>query len=136
MKINITVETTIQAPIEKVWKYWNEPEHITKWAFASADWHAPHAENDLRVGGNFSTRMEAKDGSMGFDMAGTYTEVEEFKKISYTFGDRKATIQFIPEGDVVKVVEIFDAEDENPIEMQRDGWQAILENFKKHVETA
>lgn len=131
----ITVETKINAPIEKVWKCWTEPEHITKWMFASDDWHAPHAENDVKVGGTFSTRMEAKDGSVGFDMTGTYTEVEEFKKLSYAFGDRKATVEFIEQDGGVVVKETFDPETENPVEMQQQGWQAILENFKKHTES-
>lgn len=131
----ITVETTINASVEKVWKCWTEPEHITKWMFASDDWHAPSAVNDVKVGGVFSTRMEAKDGSVGFDMAGTYIEVEEFKKLSYAFGDRKATVEFIEQDDGVVVKETFDPEAENPVEMQQQGWQAILENFKKHVET-
>lgn len=130
----ITVETTVKAPIEKVWKYWNEPEHITKWAFASDDWEAPAAENDLRVGGKFKTVMAAKDKSAEFDMAGVYTAVEEGTLIEYEFGDRRAKIVFetVPEG--VRVVESFDPEKENPEEMQRAGWQAILDNFKKHVE--
>jgi uncharacterized protein YndB with AHSA1/START domain len=130
----ITVETTVKAPIEKVWKYWNEPEHITKWAFASDDWEAPSAENDLRVGGKFKTVMAAKDKSTQFDMAGVYTAVEEKALIEYEFGDRKAKIVFevVPEG--VHIIESFDPEHLNSEERQRAGWQAILDNFKKHVE--
>jgi uncharacterized protein YndB with AHSA1/START domain len=130
----ITVETTVKGPIEQVWKCWTEPEHITKWAFASDDWEAPSAENDLRVGGKFKTVMAAKDKSVSFDMAGVYTGVEEKALIEYEFGDRRAKIVFetLPEG--VRVVESFGPEQENPEEMQRAGWQAILDNFKKHVE--
>jgi len=129
----ITVEAFIHAPIEKIWSYWTEPEHITKWTFASDDWHAPRATNDLRIGGMFSTRMEAVDGSQGFDMGGTYTEVEKYKRIAYEFGGRKAVIDFIPQDGGYRVVETFEAESENPIEMQKAGWQAIMDNFKKYV---
>lgn len=130
----ITVETTVKAPISKVWEYWNKPEHITKWAFASDDWEAPAAENDLRVGGAFKTVMAAKDKSTSFDFTGIYTAVEEYKRIEYDFGDRHTKITFteVPEG--VKVIETFDPENENSEELQRGGWQAILDNFKKHVE--
>lgn len=131
----VTVEVIVNAPIEKVWKFWNEPEHITKWAFASDDWHAPTAVNDLRVGGKFGTRMEAKDGSAGFDMAGVYTAVEPHKLIEYEFGDRKCSVKFEETSDGVKITETFDPESENPIEMQRQGWDAILGNFKKAVES-
>ncbi len=132
----ITVETTVNAPIESVWKMWNAPEHITKWATGSADWHTPRAENDLRVGGKFLTRMEAKDGSAVFDFVGTYDEVQSHKQIAYTMKDgRKAKIIFSTAGQSVKVVETFEAETENPLEMQRTGWQTILNNFKKHAET-
>lgn len=133
----ITIETTINAPIEKVWACWTKPEHITKWNNASDDWHSPQAENDLRVGGKFITRMEAKDGSAGFDFGGTYDEVKEYELIAYTMDDnRKVKITFSQHNDEeVKVVETFDPESENSMEMQRDGWQAILNNFKKYVET-
>ncbi len=130
----ITVETIVGAPIEKVWRFYSEPKHITQWAFADVSWHAPRAENDLRVGGKFNTRMEAKDGSAGFDFEGIYDDVVPNKKIAYTFGGRKATIFFAQEGSGTKVTVTFDAETENPMEMQRAGWQSILENFKKHVE--
>jgi uncharacterized protein YndB with AHSA1/START domain len=130
----ITVEATINAPVEKVWKYWNEPEHITQWCFASDDWHAPSSTNDLRVGGKLNTRMEAKDGSMGFDMEVIYSAIEENKLIEYGMGDRTVSIKFNGNGNTTTVSETFDAESENPIEMQRAGWQAILDNFKKHVE--
>jgi len=131
----ITIQTTVNAPVEKVWKYWNQPEHITKWAFASNDWHAPKAENDLRVDGTFSTTMAAKDGSFSFDFGGIYTKVENQKIIEYTIGDgRKVKVEFVAEGSQTKVVETFELESQNPEEMQRGGWQAILDNFKKYTE--
>ena len=132
----ITVETTIKAPVEKVWKYWSTPAHITQWCSASDDWHAPSAENDLQTGGKFSTRMEAKDGSFGFDFGGVYDEVKANELISYTLGDgRKVKITFSPSGNATTIVETFEAEGTNPIEMQKGGWQAILDNFKKYAET-
>ena len=132
----ITVESTINAPVEKVWEYWTKPEHITKWNNASDDWHTPRAENDLRVGGSFVTRMEAKDGSFGFDFGGVYDAVRKNEYIEYTMGDgRKVKITFSSQGTKTKVVEAFDAESENSIDMQRNGWQAILDNFKKYTET-
>jgi uncharacterized protein YndB with AHSA1/START domain len=135
MKTAIMIEATIAAPIDKIWRYWTEPEHIKNWSFASDDWCTPATTNDLRVGGKFNSRMEAKDGSMGFDFWGTYTVVKENEKIEYTLGDgREIKIDFVKTGDKYNIVETFDAEDENPVEMQRDGWQAILNNFKKYVE--
>src|SRR5687768_1936150 len=132
----ITVQTIVNAPIEKVWKFWTEPGHIIHWNNASDDWHTSRAENDLRVGGKFSARMEAKDGSFGFDFSGDYTNVEEHKTIEYTMGDgRKVKIDFSSEGKATKVVETFDAENTHSVEMQRTGWQAILDNFKKYTET-
>ncbi len=134
-RTQITVAATVQAPIEKVWQYFNEPAHITQWAQASEDWHAPHAENDLRPGGTFKTTMAAKDGSFSFDFGGIYSEVEQHKLIAYTLGDgRKVKVTFSPEGSGVKVVEVFDAEDTHSVEMQQGGWQAILDSFKKHTE--
>jgi uncharacterized protein YndB with AHSA1/START domain len=134
-KTAITVETTINAPVEKVWEFWSSPEHITKWCNASDDWHTPRAENDLRTGGKFLSRMEAKDGSFGFDFGGVYDDVKTNELIEYTIGDgRKVTIHFVPTGNETKVIETFEAESTNPIEMQRGGWQAILDNFKKYVE--
>jgi len=131
----ITIEATINAPVEKVWEFWNNPEHIKNWAFASPEWHAPKAENDLRVGGTFSTTMAAKDGSMSFDFGGIYDTVEENKLLAYTLEDgRKVKIAFEAAGDITKVTETFDPETQNPIEMQKGGWQAILDNFKKHTE--
>ena len=134
-KTTITVEAAIVAPIEKVWKYWTEPQHITQWNNASEDWHTPHAENDLKEGGRFTSRMEAKDGSFGFDFGGTYTLIETLKLIEYTLDDdRKVIINFTSQGNETTVVETFEAENMNSIELQKGGWQAILDNFKKYVE--
>lgn len=134
-KTAITVKTTVNAPVEKVWKLWSEPEHITKWNAASDDWHTPRAENDLRPGGAFIARMEAKDGSFGFDFGGVYDEVETHKLISYTLGDgRKVEVIFESKGNTTDVTETFEAESQNSIDMQRGGWQAILDNFKKYAE--
>ncbi len=132
---SITIETNVKAPLEKVWNYWNEPTHITKWNSASPDWHTPRAQNDLRVGGKLQARMEAKDGSMGFDFEGTYDEVKTNNLIKYTIADgRKVKIAFVNDGNTTKVTEIFETEGEFPIELQRGGWQAILNNFKKYTE--
>lgn len=132
----ITVEATVNAPVEKVWDYWSAPKHIMKWCQASEDWHAPHAENDLRTGGKFSTTMAAKDGSFSFDFGGQYTNVEPYKSIAYSMDDgRKVTIAFTAQGDQTHISETFDAETQNPEEMQRGGWQAILDNFKTYTET-
>ncbi len=130
----ITVTNTVHAPLAVVWECWTSPDHIIKWNHAAEDWECPSAVNDLRVGGEFSARMAAKDGSTAFDFAGTYTRVEHEKVLGYTFGDRTASVTFeeVPEG--VLVTETFDPETENPIEMQRAGWQAILDNFKVHTE--
>jgi uncharacterized protein YndB with AHSA1/START domain len=131
----VTVETTVHTPVEKAWRYWTEPEHITKWNNASDDWHTPIAENDLRVGGKFLSRMEAKDGSFGFDFSGVYDEVRLNELISYTLGDgRRVEITFIKQGNDTKIIESFDPEKENPIELQQDGWQSIMDNYKKYVE--
>lgn len=134
-KTVITVENTINAPAQKVWDYWTKPEHITKWNNASEDWHTPWAKNDLRVGGNFSARMEAKDGSMGFDFGGVYDAVRPHEYIEYTLGDgRKVRVTFTPSDNNTRVVENFEAETTNSVEMQKGGWQAILDNFKKYTE--
>ncbi|MEX0360081.1 MAG: SRPBCC family protein [Allomuricauda sp.] len=131
----ITVNTTVDANREKVWNYWNRPEHITQWNFAADDWHCPKAENDLKVGGTFKYRMEAKDGSFGFDFEAIYDEIVDQEKIAYTMTDgRKAVTTFNDEEGKTKISTTFDPEEQNPIEMQRDGWQAIINNFKKHVE--
>ena len=131
----ITIESTVNAPVKKVWEYWTKPEHIVKWNHASDDWHSPWSKNDLRVGGNFAARMEAKDGRMGFDFGGTYDAVMEHQYIEYTLGDgRKVKINFNPQNNSTRVVESFEAENTNSLEMQRGGWQAILDNFKKYAE--
>ncbi|WOV86953.1 SRPBCC family protein [Sporosarcina oncorhynchi] len=131
----LTVEATVQAPVEKVWAYWTDPSHIKKWNSPSDDWHTPFAENDLRAGGKFVSRMEAKDGSMGFDFGGVYDEVQLHEVISYTLGDgRKVNITFTGQGNETKVIETFEAETENPVDFQRQGWQAILDNFKQYAE--
>ncbi|HUH33347.1 MAG TPA: SRPBCC family protein [Daejeonella sp.] len=133
---SVTVETIVNAPLERVWAYWTETEHIKQWNSASDDWHTPHAENDLRVGGKFTSRMEAKDKSFGFDFEGIYDQVSPNEYIEYTLGDdRKVSIAFSDQGHSTKIVETFDAENTNPVEMQRDGWQAILNNFKKYTES-
>ena len=134
-KAIITITTTVLAPAEKVWERWTVPEHIIKWNNASDDWHTTHAENDLRIGGKFLSRMEAKDGSFGFDFIGIYDLVKENKLLEYTLWDgRKVIIVFTGIGNTTNIVETFEAESENSIEMQRSGWQAILENFKKYAE--
>ena len=135
-KIAITIQAEIKASIEKVWKCWTTPAHIVKWNNASDDWHTTKAENDLRVGGKFTSRMEAKDGSFGFDFGGVYDVVENHKRIAYTLDDsRKVDIHFSTNGNSTTLVETFDAEGENPVEMQREGWQAILNNFKLYIES-
>jgi len=134
-KTVVTIESTVNAPIDKIWSYWSLPQHITKWATASEEWHTPRAENDLRTGSSFSSRMEAKDGSMGFDFGGVYDDVEKNKHIAYTMGDgRKVDIQFNTEGNSTHIIQKFEAEEMNPVEMQRGGWQAILNNFKTYTE--
>ncbi len=144
MKTNkITVQAAIAADTKKVWDYYTKPEHITKWNFASPDWHCPNAENDLKVGGKYSARMEAKDarlpdgkGSLGFDFEATYDVVVEHKNFIYTLADdRKVAVNFEDHGDKTHVIVTFDAENQNSEEMQRNGWQAILDNFKKYVES-
>ena len=135
-KTQITVEATVKVPVEKAWKLWTTPEHITHWNNASDDWYTPWAENDLQAGGKFSYRMEAKDGSFGFDFGGLYDEVKTNELIAYTIGDgRKVKVIFTSNGTETKIVEIFEAESTHSIEMQRGGWQAILDNFKKYAET-
>ncbi|RAW03517.1 SRPBCC family protein [Pseudochryseolinea flava] len=135
-KTSITVDATVNAPVEKVWAYWNEPAHITKWCAASDDWHAPYADNDVRVGGTFKTTMAAKDGSFSFDFGGEYTNVEDKKLIAYKMSDgRGVTIKFEANGNQTKVTETFDAENTHSIEQQRAGWQAILDNFRKYTES-
>lgn len=131
----LTVQTTIAADTNKVWEAYTQPQHITKWNFASDDWQCPAAENDLQVGGKYKARMEAKDGSFGFDFEAIYDEVKPNEKITYTMSDgRAATTEFKEANGATTVTTIFDAENQNPTEMQQQGWQAILNNFKKYVE--
>lgn len=132
----ISVETPVHAPIEKVWEYYTNPEHIVHWSFASDDWESPHATNDVRKGGKFVTTMRAKDGSAEFDFAGKYTDVKKHELLAYTLDDgRIVTVLFQEIGDGVKIISNFEAEDENPLDMQRQGWQAILNNFKKYTDS-
>jgi uncharacterized protein YndB with AHSA1/START domain len=135
MATKITVTALINAPIDKVWKLWTTPANIIQWNNASDDWHTTKAENDLREGGKFSSRMEAKDGSFGFDFEGIYDKVENNKLIEYTLADgRKISITFTETGKQTEVSEIFEAETVNSVELQQSGWQAILDNFKKYAE--
>ncbi len=134
-KVFITVENIIQAPVTKIWEYWTKPEHIVKWNNASDDWHTPWAENDLRAGGRFVSRMEAKDGSFGFDFGGVYDAVTENEYIENTLDDgRKVKIIFTAQGNYTRVEESFEPENINSLELQKGGWQAILDNFKKYTE--
>jgi uncharacterized protein YndB with AHSA1/START domain len=131
----ITVAVKINAPVKEVWDLWTDPRHIIHWNYASDDWHTPRATNDLRVGGKFSCRMEAKDGSQGFDFGGKYTRIEYLKSIDSILGDdRTIHTVFQSVGNSTTINESFEAEQTNPTEMQRSGWQAILNNFKKYVE--
>lgn len=131
----ITIEATVKAPMDRVWEYWTLPEHITRWNNASEDWHTPHAENDLRKGGRFMARMEARDGSVGFDFQGVYDVVKKHELIEYTVEDgREVRIVFSDKGGQTTLTETFNPENVNPLEMQKSGWQAILDNFKKYVE--
>jgi uncharacterized protein YndB with AHSA1/START domain len=132
--VKITVETTVAAPLAEVWRAYTTPADIVRWNAASDDWHTTAATVDLRPGGTFSSRMEAKDGSMGFDFAGTYTRVVEHERIEYDFGDRAAQVEFAAGPDGVRVRVTFDAETTHPVEQQRQGWQAILDSFARHVE--
>jgi uncharacterized protein YndB with AHSA1/START domain len=133
--MKITVETIIIAPVAKIWSAYTTPDDIKQWNTASDDWHTTKSTVDLRVGGTFSSRMEAKDGSFGFDFAGTYTKIVPNKLIEYSFGDRTGVVEFVtgPNGVTVRVT--FDGESEHPVEQQRQGWQAILNNFAKHVQS-
>lgn len=135
MSTKIQIEASIEAPIDKVWSYWTEPSHITKWNFAVSEWHCPKATNELKVGGKYKARMEAKDGSFGFDFEAIYDDVIHQKTLSYTMSDgRRATTHFESFGNNTKVTTRFDAENQNPIDMQKNGWQSILNNFKKYAE--
>jgi len=132
--MKITVEALVAAPVEEVWRAWTTPDDIKQWNTASDDWHTTAASVDLRVGGAFSSRMEAKDGSMGFDFAGTYTTIIEHQLLECSFGDRALRVEFITGNNGVIVRETFDAESTHAVEQQRDGWQSILDNFARHVE--
>lgn len=134
--MQITVETLVRAPIAVVWKAWTTPEDIVQWNSASPDWHTTRASVDLRVGGSFSSRMEAKDGSMGFDFAGEYTEIVEHQRLVATFGGRSLRVEFIPGEAGVTLRETFEAETTFPPEQQRQGWQSILDSFARHVEAS
>lgn len=135
-KTKVTVETTIQLSAPEVWDLWTNPDHITKWNFASDDWQCPKAENDLRPGGRFTSRMEAKDGSMGFDFSGIYNQVDPNRLITYTMDDRRnVTVKFSEERGQTKVTEIFETEGIHSVEEQKNGWQSILNNFKKYAES-
>ncbi len=134
--VTITIETTVNIPVAKAWAVMTEPSHVVKWNAASPDWHTPKAENDLRKGGTFSYRMEAKDGSFGFDFGGTYDQVTLHSSYAYTMDDgRTVIVLFIPQGDSTRIIEIFVAESENSPELQRGGWQSILDNFKRYAES-
>lgn len=130
----ITVEALINADKNKVWDYYNNPKHIVNWNFADPSWHCPSATNDLKVGGTYKARMEAKDGSYGFDFEAVYSEIIEGESFTYEFGGRQASVHFKPQNGQTKVVVSFDAESQNSVEMQQQGWQSILNNFKKYTE--
>lgn len=134
--IAITVQADINAPLSKVWECWNSPEHIVQWNFANDEWHSPKAENNFNVGGKFTYTMAAKDGSFSFDFWGIYTEIQDQKSLAYKLGDdRKVNVTFEDIDGLTRVKETFEAESQNPVEMQQAGWQAILNNFKKYVES-
>lgn len=135
-RINITIETSVKSSIEKVWDTWNNPKHVVNWNHASDDWFSPRAINDFKVGGKFEYRMEAKDGSFGFDFSGTYVDIQDNKLVVTRLDDdRLVSTEFIPENDSIKIVETFEAEGENSIELQREGWLAILTNYKNYTES-
>jgi len=135
-RIKIVISATIKSPVDRVWDLWTKPSHIINWNFASAYWHTTHAETDLRKGGRFLSRMEAKDGSFGFDFSGEFTKIELNKCIHYTLDDERVVeILFTSEGNNTTITETFEAEQENSIELQKTGWQAILDNFKNYAET-
>lgn len=136
MSSKVTIATTVAKSADKVWTYYNSPAHITQWNFASSDWQCPRAEVDLRVGGKMNSRMEAKDGSFGFDFEATYDEVVPPKKVAYTMPDgRRVQTTFEAKGSETHVTTVFDAEDQHPVDFQKAGWQAILDNFKKYAES-
>jgi uncharacterized protein YndB with AHSA1/START domain len=136
MSTKLTVHATINANRKKVWEYYTKPEHITKWNFADPSWHCPSAENDMRIGGKYRARMEAKDGSFGFDFEAVYTKLDDGERFTYVMPDgREVIVDFLDMGNKTDMIVKFDAETENPIEMQKGGWQAILDNFKKYTES-
>lgn len=131
----VTVTTTVKAPVKKIWDIWTLPIHIMHWNNASPDWQTTFAENDLKQGGRFTSRMEAKDGSFGFDFSGMYTKVKQYEQIAYTMDDgRKVNTSFVAEGNATNITTVFEAEDQNPVEMQKSGWQNIMDSFKAYVE--
>jgi len=132
----VTVQAMVNAPSTKAWDYYTKPEHITKWNYADPSWHCPSAENDMRVGGTYRARMEAKDGSFGFDFEAVYSELKNGESFTYDMADgRQANVKFVGKGNQTEVVVTFDAETENPIDMQKGGWQAILDSYKRYTET-
>jgi uncharacterized protein YndB with AHSA1/START domain len=134
-KTKVTIQAHIKSPADKVWNIWTSPEDIVKWSTPSPDWHTVRATHDLNEGGTFNYRMEAKDGSFGFDFGGVFDVLKKDERIEYTIGDgRKVVIDFTSKGNETDVVQVFEAEDQNPVEMQRAGWQAILDSFKNYVE--
>lgn len=135
MQNKITVTANVQAPSAKVWDYYTNPNHIVNWNFAHPSWHCPSATNDMKIGGIYKARMEAKDGSYGFDFEAIYSAIEIGKSFTYEFGGRTAKVDFNENGNATEVTIKFDPESENPIEMQQEGWQAILNNFKSYVES-
>jgi uncharacterized protein YndB with AHSA1/START domain len=130
----ITVQANLNAEIKKVWNYYTNPKHIVNWNFADPSWHCPSAVNDMKIGGTYKARMEAKDGSLGFDFEAVYTNIVEGKNFTYEFGGRTATVQFNAIGSNTEIIVSFDPENENPVEMQKGGWQAILNSFKNYTE--
>lgn len=131
----ITIKVTVLADIQKVWNYYTLPEHITKWNFAAPSWHCPTVSNDMKVGGQYVARMEAKDGSFGFDFEAVYTEINKEKNFTYEFDGRYATVEFVETNGATEVTVMFDPETENSIELQKNGWLAILNNFKKYTDS-
>lgn len=131
----IKIQATISVDKQKVWDYYTKPEHITKWNFADPSWHCPTASNDMKIGGRYIARMEAKDGSFGFDFDATYTEIKDGDSFSYEFGGRSAIVEFKELQGQTELTITFDPETQNSIDLQRQGWQAILDNFKKYTET-
>lgn len=136
MTSKITISATIAADKNKVWDYYTQPEHIVHWNFAHSSWHCPSASNDMQIGGKYIARMEAKDGSFGFEFEAIYDEIREGESFTYTMPDgRQVTVTFNGNNDSTEVIVVFDPEDQNPVEMQKEGWQAILDNFKKYTES-